>query len=71
MCARLGPRLLPVLVPPWNRLAPDLPGILPGIGYRGLSAAAPVAPVPGLVQAHAAVDPVAWRSGGGLPTRTA
>ena len=64
--ARLGPRLLPVLVPPWNRLAPDLPGILPGIGYRGLSAAAPVAPVPGLVQAHAAVDPVAWRSGGGL-----
>ncbi|WP_058618124.1 glycosyltransferase [Methylobacterium indicum] len=64
--ARLGPRLLPVLVPPWNRFAPDLPAILPGIGYRGLSAAAPVAPVPGLAQAHAAIDPVAWRSGGGL-----
>ncbi|MFH6783084.1 MULTISPECIES: polysaccharide deacetylase [Methylobacterium] len=64
--ARLGPRLLPVLVPPWNRLAPGLPESLPALGFRGLSAAAPVAPVSGLIQAHAAVDPIAWRAGGGL-----
>ncbi|MGX7708179.1 glycosyltransferase [Methylobacterium sp. Gmos1] len=63
---RLGPRLLPVLVPPWNRLAPDLPAVLPALGYRGVSAAHPLPPVPGLAQAHAAVDPVAWRAGGGL-----
>ncbi|OAS26655.1 glycosyltransferase [Methylobacterium platani] len=64
--ARLGPRLLPVLVPPWNRIAPDLVAALPALGYRGVSAAAPLPPVPGLIQAHAAVDPVAWRAGGGL-----
>ncbi|TGD97211.1 glycosyltransferase [Methylobacterium nonmethylotrophicum] len=64
--ARLGPRLLPVLVPPWNRIAPELPEALPALGYRGLSAAAPHPAVAGLAQAHAAVDPVAWRAGGGL-----
>lgn len=64
--ARLGPRLLPVLVPPWNRIAPDLPAALPALGYRGVSAAHPLPPVAGLAQAHAAIDPVAWRAGGGL-----
>ncbi|WP_082167218.1 glycosyltransferase [Methylobacterium aquaticum] len=63
--ARLGPRLLPVLVPPWNRLAPDLPATLPALFYRGLSAAHPLPAVPGLIQAHAAIDPIAWRVGGG------
>ena len=28
---------LPVLVPPWNRISPDLIGQLPGLGYIGLS----------------------------------
>ncbi|MGE7416328.1 glycosyltransferase [Methylobacterium tarhaniae] len=64
--ARLGPRLLPVLVPPWNRVAPDLPENLPPLGYRGISAAGLLPPVPGLVQAHAAIDPIAWRSGAKL-----
>ncbi|AWN52582.1 glycosyltransferase [Methylobacterium sp. 17Sr1-1] len=64
--ARLGPRLLPVLVPPWNRLAPDLPATLPALGYQGVSAAHSLRPVAGLAQAHAAIDPVAWRAGGGL-----
>ncbi len=63
---RLGPRLLPVLVPPWNRIAPALPEALPALGYRGLSAASPLPAVPGLVQAHAAIDPIAWHAGGGL-----
>ena len=63
---RLGPRLLPVLVPPWNRIAADLPGNLPALGYRGLSAAHPVPAVPGLAQAHTAIDPIAWRAGATL-----
>jgi hypothetical protein len=64
--ARLGPRLLPVLVPPWNRIAAALSGALPALGYRGLSAAGNLPQVAGLSQAHAAIDPIAWRSGGGL-----
>jgi hypothetical protein len=32
-----GSRVLPVLVPPWNRIAPGLVPALPEIGYRGLS----------------------------------
>jgi hypothetical protein len=32
-----GPAVLPVLVPPWNRLAPGLVPALPEIGFRGLS----------------------------------
>ncbi|WP_246775808.1 glycosyltransferase [Methylobacterium aquaticum] len=64
--ARLGPRLLPVLVPPWNRIAAALPEALPALGYRGLSAAHPVPTVPGLAQAHAAIDPIAWRAGATL-----
>lgn len=32
-----GPRLLPVMVPPWNRLAGHLRVMLPELGYCGLS----------------------------------
>ena len=32
-----GPKALPVLVPPWNRIAPPLVPTLPEIGFRGLS----------------------------------
>jgi hypothetical protein len=32
-----GKRVLPVMVPPWNRIAPHLVPMLPEIGYRGLS----------------------------------
>ena len=32
-----GPSVLPVLVPPWNRIAPGLVPALPEIGFRGLS----------------------------------
>ena len=39
---------LPVLVPPWNRISPDLIGRLPGLGYKGLSTFTPRArPQPG------------------------
>ncbi|WP_407522915.1 glycosyltransferase [Methylobacterium oryzisoli] len=63
----LRPAPLPVLVPPWNRLAPDLAAALPRLGFRGLSTFGPCGPaVPGLVQVNTHLDPVAWRTGRGL-----
>lgn len=52
--------LLPVFVPPWNRLAPDLAAALPGLGYRGLSSV-PGPAIPGLVRVDATLDPIDWR----------
>lgn len=57
-------RLLPVLVPPWNRLAPFLLPVLPELGYRGLSQFGPrkrVMPVQHLRQINCHVDPIDWR----------
>jgi len=59
-------RLLPVLVPPWNRFAPELIGLLPGIGIRGLStrkARSTAEPVPGVRQINVHVDLINWRGG--------
>ncbi|GEP05249.1 glycosyltransferase [Methylobacterium oxalidis] len=53
-------RLLPVFVPPWNRLAPDLAAALPGLGYTGLSSV-PGPSVPGLIRADVDLDPIDWR----------
>ena len=52
--------LLPVFVPPWNRLAPDLAAALPDLGYLGLSSVRGSA-VPGLIRADVAFDPIDWR----------
>jgi predicted deacetylase len=63
--AALGPeKIVPVFVPPWNRIAPDLVQKLPALGYRGLSTFGPRAarePAPGLVQVNTHHDPVDWR----------
>ncbi len=64
-----GDRLRPVLVPPWNRIAPDLLPGLPRIGFGGLSTFGPrpaAEPVPGLRQANCHVDVVDWRDGRGF-----
>lgn len=56
-------RALPVLVPPWNRLAPFLVPVLPELGYRGLSQFGPrkrVMPVQHLRQINCHVDPIDW-----------
>jgi predicted glycosyltransferase len=59
---KLGPVLLPVFVPPWNRIAPELVPTLPGLGFRGLSifndrrAGGPS----GLVEINAHIDPIDW-----------
>ena len=59
----LGPSLLPVLVPPWNRIDAALVPMLPGLGYDGLSgwAARPAADAaPGLRAVNAHVDIIDW-----------
>lgn len=57
-------RALPVLVPPWNRIAPALVPVLPELGYRGLSQFGPRArrqPVRGLTQSNCHLDLIDWR----------
>lgn len=61
-----GKRLLPILVPPWNRIDPDLLPRLPASGYRLLSTFGPrqtAEPVPGLRQVNAHLDIIGWRRG--------
>jgi predicted glycosyltransferase len=59
----LGAKLLPVFVPPWNRIAPELAPLLPRLGYEALSAfrdRRAAHPAPGLLQVNAHVDPIDW-----------
>jgi hypothetical protein len=61
-----GGRALPVMVPPWNRIAPGLVPALPEIGFRGLSSFGPRArpqPVRGLTQINTHVDLIQWKAG--------
>lgn len=56
--------VLPVLVPPWNRIAPDLVRHLPGLGVKALSTFGPRGVAwdgAGLLLVNAHVDPVDWR----------
>ena len=62
--ARFGAQFLPVLVPPWNRMAPYLPPYLAELRYCGLSQFGPRTrrlPVRGLLQVNAHVDIVHWK----------
>ena len=75
---RFGPALLPVFVPPWNRIAPSLATELAGAGYLGLSTfGAPSDPsslCEGVKRAESAgvlridthLDPIDWRGTRGL-----
>lgn len=67
--AQFGPRALPIFVPPWNRICPELIAALPGLGYAALSTYTPRAQreaTPGLIQVNTHLDPIHWRGGGGL-----
>lgn len=67
LVAELAAWFLPVLVPPWNRIASSLLPSLAQAGYCGLScfAARERAVVGnGVVVANCHVDPVDWRRGG-------
>lgn len=59
-------RFVPVLVPPWNRIAPGLVSRLPRVGLRGMSTFSPrpaACPCPGLRQTNCHVDLINWRGG--------
>jgi hypothetical protein len=61
-----GLKFLPVLVPPWNRIAPEVVAMLEALGYRGLSTFAPrtaASAVPGVGQCNTHVDLIDWRRG--------
>lgn len=60
---RFGARALPVLVPPWNRIVPDLLPMLPGLGFTGWSGFGPrpAPPLPGLAQVNTHLDLIRWR----------
>jgi len=60
-----GSRPLPVLVPPWNRIAAALVPTLPELGYHGLSTFGirrRARPVSGLMQVNTHVDLIDWQS---------
>lgn len=61
-----GPRFLPVLVPPWNRIDPLVIARLGEAGLQGLSTfgvRSAASPVPAIVQCNTHVDLIAWRRG--------
>lgn len=62
-----GPRLAPVLVPPWNRVAPEVVAGLPALGFRALSVFGPPKPAPiAVLNTH--VDLIDWHgTRGGRP----
>lgn len=54
-----GARLVPVLVPPWNRIAPEVVSGLPGLGFEALSTFGPQRPAPlAVINTH--VDLIDW-----------
>ncbi len=64
-----GPRLQPLFVPPWNRIAPGFLPRLPDCGFHTVSTFTPrvtAHPAPGLTQVNTHIDPINWRGGGGL-----
>ena len=61
---RFDGRFAPVLVPPWNRIDPQVIARLPAVGFGGLStfgARETSQPFPGFVQCNTHVDLIAWR----------
>jgi hypothetical protein len=59
----LGARLLPVFVPPWNRISRELIPHLPLLGFGGLSTftdRVAACPAEGIVQINTHMDPINW-----------
>ncbi len=68
------PNTVPLLVPPWNRIAPHLVPLLPSLGFTGLSTFGPRPATrdPQLTVINSHIDPIAWRHrvGGNPPPFT-
>lgn len=64
LAALHGPRFVPLMVPPWNRIAPQVAAALPGAGFRALSVYGPARPGP-LAQVNTQVDLIDWRGSRG------
>ncbi|ALG73938.1 hypothetical protein VY88_19785 [Azospirillum thiophilum] len=62
--ALFGERLLPLFVPPWNRMAADMPALLAAAGYHAVSG---FGPAPrrrdGLAWVNTHLDLIDWRGG--------
>jgi hypothetical protein len=61
-------RALPVLVPPWNRIAPALVPTLAEVGFRGLSGfgVRRARGLPGLLEINTHIDLLDWRGNRGF-----
>lgn len=60
--ALFGNRVLPLFVPPWNRMAPDMPACLSAAGYRAVSAFGPSPdPHDGIAWINTHLDLIDWR----------
>lgn len=59
-----GSHFVPLLVPPWNRIAPEVVVGAAELGFRACSTYGPEKPGP-LPQINTHVDIMNWRSGGG------
>jgi hypothetical protein len=59
-----GARLSDILVPPWNRIDPALPPLLPGLGFEALSTfGPPPEPLDRLRHLNCDLDIIDWRNG--------
>jgi len=59
-----GERLSSILVPPWNRIAPDVVSLLPELGFAGISTfgtAHEAGGVAGLAQLNTHLDIIDWK----------
>ena len=68
-----GEKLAPVLVPPWNRISPEIVSRLPEKGFKGLScfgAEDEITPVDGLAIHNTHVDVIDWRGSRGLTSES-
>lgn len=64
-----GSQSLPVFTPPWNRIAPELLAKLASVGFKAVSTFTPRTArfaSKGLLSVNTHLDPIAWKSGGGL-----
>ncbi|MCG7392491.1 glycosyl transferase family 28 [Microvirga sp. ACRRW] len=66
---KLGRKLLPAFVPPWNRISPELVPHLLGLGFTALSTfndRKTAFPAEGLLQVNTHIDPIDWHGTGSL-----